>query len=221
MVDDFSQCGWLESGDRPGMNEDDVKYKILSALKSSGVRNNEVGENTKRVKVALVKLGLSLGNKCWTNRLNGFECVLSLVERSNFRNQEWLFDLIWYQEQERNAYCIRKLVMAMECEWNHNRSKNSGCYGRLSGFNDVKYKSDGERILYEGEKFDFQKLVVSNAKLSVMIFKIMDVGIRDFDKYVSNVLDGYKPKLDRSFLCIAYNRGMQDFYYKVFKTCAE
>lgn len=215
MVDDFLQYGWLESWNRPDMNEDDVEYKILSAIKSSGVRNNEAGENTKRVKTLLANLGQGLGYKCWANQMAEYENRLSLDDQANFRNHEWLYDLIWYKED--GHYMISELAMAMECEWWHNRKSAVVDSGLSMEGSNLQYN----KLYYEGEKFDFQKLVVSNAKLSVMIFKIMDVGIRDFDKYVSNVLDGYQPKLDRSFLCIAYNRGMHDFYYKVFKTCAE
>ena len=70
-----------------------------------------------------------------------------------FKNSEWLFDLHWYTDGK-NPYTTLTLPLVMECEWQQKRK--------------------GDKVnKFSGIKYDFQKLLVANAELRLMIFKVV------------------------------------------------
>lgn len=75
----------------------------------------------------------------------------------------------------------------MECEWNPRRKGDS-------------------KVPYSGIKYDFQKLIVSNAGLRLMIFKIKKLSnLDELGRYFQNNITNYTQlPLKSAFLFIAF-----------------
>lgn len=76
---------------------------------------------------------------------NGLSENLRQSFGGDFKNREWLYDLHWYTEGT-IPYTTVRLPLVMECEWNPKSKLDS-----INAFSGIKY--------------DFQKLLVSNAEL--------------------------------------------------------
>ncbi|RVU00282.1 hypothetical protein EOD41_12420 [Mucilaginibacter limnophilus] len=149
-------------------------------------------ERTRFIKKELIKLGHHLGYKVYANGLNEQDLKEIGVE---FVNREWLFDIHWYLDAD-NPYTVRSLPLAVECEWNPRRT------------------GDG-KTPFSGIKYDFQKLLVTNAECRLMIFTIKNLRELQFlGNYFNEAIQGYMqlPK-GSSFLFIAYDAKMLSFHY--------
>lgn len=115
-----------------------------------------------------------------------------------FVNREWLLDLHWYSEGA-EPYSIETLQLAVECEWNPKRKGDS-------------------KVPYSGIKYDFQKLVVTNAKLRLMIFKIKrNEDLLALSNYFENVISNYKHiENNAQFLFVAFDDKVKCFHFKEF-----
>jgi hypothetical protein len=71
--------------------------------------------------------------------------------RGQFKKIEWLYDLHWFKEG--GSYRMTSLPLVVECEWAYKR------------------KGDEDKDDYSAVKWDFQKLLVANAKLRLMVFR--------------------------------------------------
>jgi hypothetical protein len=71
--------------------------------------------------------------------------------RGQFKPAEWLYDLHWYEEIA--SYQMTSLPLVVECEWEYKR------------------EGDEDEDDYSAVKWDFQKLLVANACLRLMIFR--------------------------------------------------
>jgi hypothetical protein len=153
---------------------------------------------TRAVKLNLVKLGHELGYKVYANGLIPED--MAFINRP-FVNREWLFDLHWYTDGI-EPYTIKSLPLAVECEWNPKR------------------KGDG-KVLYSGVKYDFQKLLVTNAGLRLMIFTVRNVAILEIlNPYFRETIDNYEHLAPNAkFLLVAFNNKSRCFYYKKIKKC--
>lgn len=94
-------------------------------------------------------MGHKLGFRVHANGLTAADLKEIEVE---FVNDEWLFDLHWFTNGV-EPYSVQSLPLVVECEWNPRRKGDS-------------------KTLYSGIKYDFQKLLIANADLRLMIFKI-------------------------------------------------
>jgi len=72
---------------------------------------------------------------------------------------EWLYDMVWYKEGENNL--LARVPLVMESEW-----------GRTLG--DVKY--------------DFEKLLLSNAELRLMVCQAKPDQVEEFENYFKNAV---------------------------------
>ncbi len=149
-------------------------------------------ERTRFVKRELIKLGHKSGFKVYANGLTN-EDLIEIDEE--FVNREWLYDIHWFTNGK-EPYSVESLPLVVECEWNPRR------------------KGDG-KIPYSGVKYDFQKLVVANAELRLMIFIIKkDNELAVLGKYFDDVIQNYKHlNQGAKFLFIAYNSNMLCFHY--------
>ncbi|KAA6324026.1 hypothetical protein EZS27_026598 [termite gut metagenome] len=144
-------------------------------------------------------MGHELEYKVYANRLE--EEDLKEVNH-NFVNREWLFDLSFYTDRDKykEPYSIDRLLLTVECEW-YSRRKEDKKKDRFSGF-----------------KYDFQKLLVSNAELRLMIFiikKPIDIGLFELETYFNNVITNYKHLENKAkFLFVAFSTSEKSFYYK-------
>ena len=126
---------------------------------------------------------------------NGLSPDLRQLNGGVFKNSEWLFDLHWYVEGKGN-YTTTRLPLVMECEWQQKR------------------KGD-KKVAFSGIKYDFQKLLVSNAELRLMIFKIVNLSDLIFlSEYFEDNINNYEqlPE-DSKFLFIAFFDKEKTFYY--------
>lgn len=106
-----------------------------------------------------------------------------------FVNREWLFDLCWYSEVG-HQYFLESIDLVVEAEWTNYRNKDK----------------------YGGIKYDFQKLLVVNMGLCLMVFEVTEKGRKDLSKYFEKVYDIYKGN-KTEFLFIAFSRKEKTFYY--------
>jgi hypothetical protein len=166
-------------------------------------------DRTRVIKKELSKLGHELSYKVYANRLKQEDINEIVTNPSNsitghkFKNKEWLYDLHWYTEKDNEYYFPLTLPLVVECEWKHRKvgaSDNSDKYGEV--------------------KFDFQKLVVSNSDLRLMIFAVNNRA--DLDSlllpYFQSVISSYAHLENKAkFLFIAYYQRENTFYYMVLR----
>lgn len=91
------------------------------------------------------------GNRAWTEAVKiavgdigtqlGYEILANQVPNRAHFQSEWLFDLTWYQGSNKG---ILSLPLVLECEWSQH---------------------------YEDLRHDFEKLLVTNSDLKIMIFE--------------------------------------------------
>lgn len=107
-------------------------------------------QRTRWVKDKLALLGDHKGYKVYAN---GLSPELKPLKGGTFKNAEWLYDLHWYTEGKQH-YTTTTLPLVMECEWQSER------------------KGDRKKP-FSGIKYDFQKLLVTNAVLHLMVFRLI------------------------------------------------
>jgi hypothetical protein len=105
---------------------------------------------TRWVKDKLAVLGDKKEYKVYAN---GLSQELKPSKGGAFKIAEWLYDLHWYTEGEKD-YTTKRLPLVLECEW---QSERQG---------DPKKK-------FSGIKYDFQKLLVTNAEFRLLVFRII------------------------------------------------
>lgn len=113
-----------------------------------------------------------------------------------FKNQEFLYDLHWYTESSEDKFLPFSTPLVVECEWN---PKKKGVKG----------------IPFSGIKYDFQKLLMANADLRLMIFKLKtDRKLNLLNLYFENAISAYRSlPLGSKFLFVAYIENRKGFYY--------
>jgi hypothetical protein len=113
-----------------------------------------------------------------------------------FVNREWLYDLVWYTEGD--SYCPKEFRLIVESEWQKRRKEDK---------NDDKLS---------GIKYDFQKLLLANTGLKVMIFPTIgsDQELKELSEYFDQAINTYKSRGKGHFLFIAFCNKEKSFYYK-------
>jgi hypothetical protein len=160
-------------------------------------------ERTKLIKVALSELGHETPNIECHYKVYANQLPLNMCQEhgGEYNSREWLYDLHWYTEVDH--YQPTSLPLVVECQWRPKRNEDSV-------------------VPYSDCKFDFQKLLVANAGLRLMIFKIRK-GSRSLEdreklgKYFDKAIESYSNLLNGAeFLFIAFDEGdegMDGFYY--------
>lgn len=127
---------------------------------------------------------------------NGLSKNLIQTEGGIFKNREWMFDLHWYTEGI-DPYTTIQLPLVMECEWQQKDRRD-------------------RTIAFSGIKYDFQKLLIANASLRLMIFRVTK--IEQFDtlfSYFENNIKQYKHLVKGArFLFVGFHEREKTFYYK-------
>lgn len=153
----------------------------IASIPLSLRQKNESEELTNQIKFQLVKLGYQEGYCVYTclkksksrppkKKSIDQKRILLLREIKNivaeaknkhefgdhkFSNREWLFDIHWYRDYDH--YCPQDLTLVAESELGNRRIE------------DISKQS------YSSVKYDFQKLLVANAKLRLLIFRVSDL----------------------------------------------
>lgn len=127
----------------------DICEQIKSTLNNLNFTNIK-STDTVNVKKAMCHLAKDK-YAVWT--LKAEECEMENTE-THMSGHEWLYDLIWYKYKEGKHYALTEIILAMESEWG----------GKRKG-------ADDENDPYGEVKYDFQKLLVCNSPLKLMVFK--------------------------------------------------
>ena len=122
-------------------------------------------------KMAEKSSGILKGNKTWTQEIKRILGELGtnkgyMIATSGFRDEfesEWLYDLVWYYENENKMLVSVPLVM--ESEW---QSK------------------------LDAVKFDFEKLLLANAELRLMICQCKEWQTEEYLDYFRKAIINYK-----------------------------
>lgn len=191
---------WLEyEGKRVKLSTSNAR-KIVRRL--GKIRSNIFGKsriiNTRLIKKNLTMLGHELKYRVYTNGLS--EEDIQELNVDYFANHEWLFDLVWYTEKDH--YTMTSMSLAVECEWSLNK------------------KQRVKEVTYSGYKYDFQKLVVCNAQLRLMIFKIKKMeDLINLEEYFNKAIQDYSSlkKGDRFLFLAFFSKGEKLFYKEIKK----
>lgn len=137
-----------------------------------------------------------LGDKVWTNRLKeklgdlGAELDYK-VAVGGFRDKferEWLYDIVWYVEDNQNR--LQRIPLIVESEWDRN---------------------------YSGIKYDFEKLLVGNAERRLMICQCMTEGIDDLFNKFQAAIDAFEENVgDRFLIAVLDSVTESEFYYRTY-----
>lgn len=172
--------------------------EVLESFYFSDPRLTKDGERTRKLFEVLTLLGDKMGYKVYSHSLSPEFREEHKEEdgRPKFVNREWLYDLIWYTEDNARGYSPKDFPLLVESEW---RNKRSGD------------KTGDKR---SGIKYDFQKLLLSNTGLRLMIFRIAKESyLDDLTLYFQEAIDGYRPLEEGRFLFVAFCHTKKAFYY--------
>mgnify|MGYP003357572629 CR=1 FL=1 len=181
--------------------ENDIAKSIIEAIGGidQAFYNSKRREKTTMVMERLTQLGDNKGHKVYSHSLSeGFRQKSGDI----FVNREWLYDLVWYEDDQNKFYTIKKTLLTAESEWAYKRPKD---------------KIDNK---YGAIKYDFQKLLLSNAELKLMIFRVSGKTKQDIKQklidlynYFNNAIDKYEQMESGEFLFIAFCDKEKSFYY--------
>lgn len=181
--------------------ENDIAKSIIEAIGGidQAFYNSKRREKTTMVMERLTQLGDNKGHKVYSHSLSeGFRQKSGDI----FVNREWLYDLVWYEDDSNESYTIKKTLLTAESEWAYKRPKDTidDNYGAI--------------------KYDFQKLLLSNAELKLMIFRVSGKTKQDIKQklielynYFNNAIDQYEQMESGEFLFIAFCDKEKSFYY--------
>lgn len=185
-------------GEKPEVELDPISKLIVRKLGADldGFLKKSQGEKTEHIMDALSQLGRKKGFKSMSNRISE-----KLEKEGWFKKAEWLYDLHWFKENK--PYGLTNLPLVVECEWDWIRDDERKKKKKTGG---------GEPDIFGAIKWDFQKLLVANADLRVMIFQERIKKDNDvLDKYFDDTIDGYINLVEAKFLFIAF--GKDGFWY--------
>ena len=96
---------------------------------------------------------------------------------------------------------MTSVPLAVECEWNPNKKQHI------------------KEVAYSGFKYDFQKLVVCNAQLRLMIFQIKKMDdLINLEEYFNKAIQNYSFLAKGSrFLFLAFFPKEEKVFYKEIK----
>lgn len=137
-----------------------------------------------------------LGDKIWTNRLK--ERIGDLGQRlkyevavGGFRDKferEWLYDIVWYVEDEKNRLISVPLIV--ESEWDRR---------------------------YSGIKYDFEKLLVGNADRRLLICQSKPDEVDSLLEKFKEAINAFQENSgDRFLFAILDCYTERDFYFKTY-----
>lgn len=144
------------------------------------------GVRTTRLFELLTELGDSKGYYVYSHSLS--DEFRKKPGNNKFVNREWMYDLCWYKEDETLPYGLKSLDLAVESEWRNKRGEDP--YGAI--------------------KYDFQKLLIANMGLCLMVFKVTEKGRKELSNYFEKVYERYEG-CKNEILFVAFSQ--KTFYY--------
>jgi len=127
---------------------------------------------------------------------NGISENLRQENGGPFKNAEWLYDMHWYLDGD-EPYTTTTVPLVMECEWN------------------PVLRGEKLKVPFSGIKYDFQKLLLANAELRLMIFKVRKtIDLENLYHYFRKNIENYKHLPNGSeFLFISFPKDQKTFFY--------
>jgi len=189
------------------MPKNKLDFKILHAINEAMQSPHKEAGITNHVKFELVLLGYDEGYcsyanlKKHSNKVKNFrrrnlyiQQMVTMINqrikdlgseklgRHQFCCTEWLYDIHWYNDVPWEHYMPQHLHLAAECEFGNKRA--------------VKIGKEQSNQPYSAVKYDFQKLLVTNARLRLMIFRVSDQqsleGAGGLSEYFGKAIQHYK-----------------------------
>lgn len=137
-------------------------------------KSNARKPNSNAIKYNMVKLGHKLGYRVYANGLND-EQKKEQLDLHKFVNREFLFDIHWYKDKKNEFYMPETISLVAESELGDRR------------------KGDMSKLKNPAVMFDFQKLLVANAELRLLIFKVKNITELDaLETYFEKSIAAYK-----------------------------
>jgi hypothetical protein len=136
------------------------------------------------------------GNRIWTNRIKEKIGDLGVklghnVAIGGFINKferEWLYDVVWYNEDSEKR--LTRIPLIVESEWDRN---------------------------YLGIKYDFEKLLVGNAEKRLMICQARTNEIPELFEKLKRAINTFEENYgDRFLIAILDSQTESEFHYKTF-----
>lgn len=159
-------------------------------------KRNARKPNSNAIKYNMVKLGHKLGYRVYANGLTE-EQKKEQFDNHKFINREFLFDIHWYKDKKNEFYMPEKISLVAESELGDRR------------------KGDVSKLKNPAVMFDFQKLLVANAELRLLIFKAKNVEELDaLESYFEKSIATYKLLEKGSvFLFACFMHDTKEFLY--------
>ncbi|MBK8565673.1 MAG: hypothetical protein IPN76_20585 [Saprospiraceae bacterium] len=177
----------------------DILVKLSTSIKkpffpSSG--NYFGSKQTKLIKYHLTVLGLDKGFWVYANRMKEYENEFTnkqKLKENKHKCREWMYDIHWYKDSLTELYMTTEFPVVIECEWQYSRP------GAM------------HKTPFSAVKYDFQKLLITNANLKVLIFKSSSLNSKEFielDSYFNKAINIYPNHIPNSnFLFICFIKG--------------
>lgn len=156
------------------------------------------GERTTKLFEALTLMGDKNECKVYSHSLSKefMNKHKDKIGHPKFVNREWLYDLLWYKEDNDGRYSPLDFPLIVESEWKKRRREDK----------------KGDR--HSGIKYDFQKLLLSNTGLRLMVFEISkEEDLNLLSIYFNNAIAKYTPLKRGKFLFVAFHNRKKSFHY--------
>lgn len=162
-------------------NFDEIEIRIIKVLNDfliEAEKNKYIGNRvwTNRIKHSIGDLGIELNHQV---AIGGF---------SEKFEREWLYDIVWYQEDSENR--LIRIPLIVESEWGGN---------------------------YSGIKYDFEKLLVGNAERRLMICQSKASQVDNLFIKFKDAINAFEEDYNDRFLIAILDSDTESiFYYKTF-----
>lgn len=152
--------------------------------------------NTNAIKYSLVKLGHKLGYRVYANGLTPGQAK-EQFDQYGFVCREFLYDVHWYIDRADEFYTPAHVSLVVESELGDRR------------------KGDTSKSPNPAVKFDFQKLLLANAGLRLMVFKTRNLqDLNQLDAYFDNAIKNYNLlKKNDAFLFVCFMHDGKEMHY--------
>lgn len=124
----------------------DFLKKNCDELYKCKIHLNKRSEATKMLNNIVSQISAQYHYNVWAHHLTE-----KVNNKCHLKNKEWLYDLVCYKYKEGVHYSLNDTILVMESEWGgKSRNKDGDLYGEV--------------------KFDFQKLLLSNSSIKLLVF---------------------------------------------------
>jgi hypothetical protein len=157
---------------------DEIEDQICKAIRSVPIDSLKGdGAWTKAIFKAIADLGTRLNYKICSSRSDGEY------------DGGWLYDLIWYENDDTGQ--LKSLPLVLESEWDKN---------------------------YDGIKYDFEKLLIARAKYKIMIFQAKREKVSQYFKQLQSGIEAFHvASEDESYLLMCFDEDNWAFQIKTIK----